>query len=597
MLRSNYCGEVNTAQLGKEVNLFGWVNTWRDHGGVIFIDLRDRTGVVQLVFNPEINKELHKIAGTARDEYVLNVKGIVEHRPEGTVNKNLSSGEIEIKVNEVKILNASKALPFQIRDDINVAEEVRLQYRYLDLRRPKMFKNFHLRHKVTFLVRDYLDKQGFLDVETPILLKSTPEGARDYLVPSRVNPGEFYALPQSPQMLKQTLMISGFDKYFQIAKCFRDEDLRADRQPEFTQIDIEMSYIEEEDIMTLTEGMISYVFKNALGMDIKPPFKRLTYDEAMGNYGTDKPDLRFDLRLVDITSIAKNAEYKIFASIAAAGGIIKGLNAKKCGSFSRMEIDKLIEFVKTFGAKGMSWFKVENGKMESNLTKFFSEQILADMKAVLKAEDGDLILIIADKPAVANQALDFLRRHLGEKLNLIDKDAYSFEWITDFPLFGWNEEEKRFDPLHHPFTSPKAEDLKYFDTEPGKMKARAYDLVLNGLELGGGSIRIHTRAIQEKMFKAIGITDEQAKERFGFLLEAFEFGTPPHGGIAFGLDRIMMLLLKESSIRDVIVFPKTQKAQCLLSGAPSRVEDKQLRELHIKIAELPKKEEKKPENI
>ena len=586
MLRSNYCGEVNAVHLGKEVNLFGWVNTWRDHGGVIFIDLRDRTGIVQLVFNPGINKELHEIAGTARDEYVLNIKGIVENRPEGTVNKNLFSGEIEIKVTDVKVLNAAKALPFQIRDDINVAEEIRLQYRYLDLRRPKMFKNF--------LVRDYLDKQGFLDVETPILLKSTPEGARDYLVPSRVNPGEFYALPQSPQMLKQTLMISGFDKYFQIAKCFRDEDLRADRQPEFTQIDIEMSFVEEEDIMTLTEGMISYVFKNALGRDIKPPFKRLTYDEALGKYGTDKPDLRFDLQLVDITEVAKNAEYKIFASVAAAGGIIKGLNARKCGSFSRMEIDKLIEFVKTFGAKGMSWFKVENGKMESNLTKFFSEQILSEMKAAFKAEDGDLILVIADKFEVVNQALDFLRRHLGEKLNLIDKDAYCFEWITDFPLFGWNEEEKRFDPLHHPFTSPKEEDLKYFDTAPGKMKARAYDLVLNGLELGGGSIRIHSRAIQEKMFKAIGITDEQAKERFGFLLEAFEFGAPPHGGIAFGLDRIMMLLLNESSIRDVIVFPKTQKAQCLLSGAPSKVEEKQLKELHIKTIELIKKEEKKP---
>ncbi|OGF47846.1 MAG: aspartate--tRNA ligase [Candidatus Firestonebacteria bacterium RIFOXYA2_FULL_40_8] len=455
-----------------------------------------------------------------------------------------------------------------------------------------MFNNFQLRHKVTFLVREYLDKQGFLDVETPILLKSTPEGARDYLVPSRVNPGEFYALPQSPQMLKQTLMISGFDKYFQIAKCFRDEDLRADRQPEFTQIDIEMSFIEEEDIMSLTEGMISYVFKNALNMDLKTPFRRLTYDEAMGTYGTDKPDLRFDLPLVDITGIAKNAEYKIFASVAAAGGVIKGLNAKKCGSFSRMEIDKLIEFVKTFGAKGMSWFKVENGKMESNLTKFFSEQILSEMKSAFKAEDGDLILVIADKPSVANQALDFLRRHLGEKLNLIDKDAYCLEWITDFPLFGWNEEEKRFDPLHHPFTSPKAEDLKYFGTEPGRMKARAYDLVLNGLELGGGSIRIHTRDVQEKMFKAIGITDEQAKERFGFLLEAFEFGAPPHGGIAFGLDRIMMLLLKESSIRDVIVFPKTQKAQCLLSGAPSKVEEKQLKELHIKTIEILKKEEK-----
>ena len=597
MLRSNYCGEVNLKHLGQEVNLSGWVNTWRDHGGVIFIDLRDRTGVVQLVFNPTTNSEVHAVAQGVRDEYVLNIKGLVENRPEGTVNKNLATGEIEIKVSSIEILNPSKALPFQIRDDINVAEEVRLQYRYLDLRRPKMFKNFNMRHKVSFLVRDYLDKQGFLEVETPILFKTTPEGARDYLVPSRVNPGEFYALPQSPQMLKQTLMISGFDKYFQIAKCFRDEDLRADRQPEFTQIDIEMSYISEEDIITLTEGLVSYVFKNALGRDIGEPFTRLTYEAAMDQYGTDKPDLRFSLPLVNITEIAKNAEYKIFASIAAAGGIIKGLNAKKCGTFSRLEIDNLIEFVKTIGAKGMSWFKVENGKLESNLSKFFSEQIKAEMMKAFKAEDGDLILIIADKPAGANQALDHLRRHLGEKLNLIDKDKFVFEWVLDFPLFGWNEEEKRFDAMHHPFTSPKPEDMQYFDKEPGKMKARAYDLVLNGTELGGGSIRIHTRKIQEMMFKAIGITDEQAKDRFGFLLDAFEFGTPPHGGIAFGLDRLLMLMLKEGSLRDVIAFPKTQKAQCPLSGAPSFAEEKQLRDLHIKAVELPKKEDKNTEQV
>ncbi len=593
MLRSNYCGKVNIEHLGKEVELAGWVNTWRDHGGVIFIDLRDRTGVVQLVFNPAVNKEVHAVAQGVRDEFVLNIKGIVEHRPEGTVNKNLSSGEIELRVSSIVILNPSKALPFQIRDDINVAEEVRLQYRYLDLRRPRMFRNFNMRHKVSFLVRDYLDKQGFLEVETPILFKTTPEGARDYLVPSRVNPGEFYALPQSPQMLKQTLMISGFDKYFQLAKCFRDEDLRADRQPEFTQIDIEMSFISEEDIITLTEGLVSYVFKNALGLEVNAPFKRLTYDDALDKYGTDKPDLRFGLELVNITELVKNAEYKIFASVAAAGGIIKGLNAKKCGSFSRMEIENLIEFVKTLGAKGMSWFKVENGKLESNLSKFFSEEMKAAMLQAFKAEDGDLILIIADKQAGANQALDHLRRHLGEKLKLIDRDAFVFEWVLEFPLFGWNEEEKRFDPMHHPFTSPKTADLQYFEKEPGKMKARAYDLVLNGTELGGGSIRIHTRAIQELMFKAIGITEEQAKDRFGFLMDAFEFGTPPHGGIAFGLDRLLMLMLKETSLRDVIAFPKTQKAQCPLSNAPSSAEDKQLRELHIKVIETPKKEEKK----
>lgn len=597
MLRSNYCGEVNLKHLGKEVNLSGWVNTWRDHGGVIFIDLRDRTGVVQLVFNPTLNKEVHAVAQGVRDEFVLNVKGIVENRPDGTVNKNLATGEIEIKVTSITILNPSKALPFQIRDDINVAEEVRLQYRYLDLRRPKMFRNFNMRHKVSFLVRDFLDKQGFLEVETPILFKTTPEGARDYLVPSRVNPGEFYALPQSPQMLKQTLMISGFDKYFQIAKCFRDEDLRADRQPEFTQIDIEMSYITEEDIINLTEGLVSYVFKNALGLDVGAPFTRLTFDQAMDNYGTDKPDLRFGLELVNITEIVKNTEYKIFTSVAAAGGIIKGLNAKKCGTFSRMEIDNLIEFVKTIGAKGMSWFKMENGKLESNLSKFFSEEIKTNMIKAFKAEEGDLILIIADKPAGANQALDHLRRHLGEKLKLIDKDKFVFEWVLEFPLFGWNEEEKRFDAMHHPFTSAKPEDVQYFGKDPGRMKARAYDLVLNGTELGGGSIRIHTREVQEMMFKAIGITDEQAKERFGFLMDAFEFGTPPHGGIAFGLDRLLMLMLKEISLRDVIAFPKTQKAQCPLSGAPSPAEDKQLRDLHIKVVEAAKKEEKKTETV
>jgi len=589
MIRTHYCGEPDIALLDKEVTLTGWVDSRRDHGGLIFIDLRDRTGKVQVVVDPKAAPEAHKLSQDIRSEFVLKVKGNVRRRPEGTINKNIKTGEIEVSTTELTVLNPSKALPFQI-DDTNVAEEVRLKYRYLDIRRPKMLSNIINRHKVTFISRDYLDKLGFLEIETPLLIKSTPEGARDFLVPSRLSAGEFYALPQSPQMLKQIMMVSGIDKYFQIAKCFRDEDLRADRQPEFTQIDIEMSYITEEDIYVLVEGMLKRVFKETLGLDIPAPFPKMTYDEAMDKYGSDKPDLRYGLELVNVTELMKQTPFKVFLDAIAKGGIIKGLKAEGCAKFSRMEMDTLTEFVKQFGAKGLAWFKVTAGGIESPIAKFFEKPVQDELVKRFGAKDGDLIMLIADKPFTTNQCLDFLRRHMAEKLGLIDPNKFVFTWIVDFPLFMWNEEEKRFEPAHHPFTAPKTDDLSAFDRDLGAIKARAYDIVLNGVELGGGSIRIHNREMQAKVFKTIGISDEQANSRFGFLLEAFEYGAPPHGGVALGLDRMLMLMFKESSIRDVIVFPKTQKGQCLLTNAPSDVDEKQLRELHIKVNIIKKEE-------
>ena len=591
MIRTHYCGEPDVNLLDQEITLCGWVDSRRDHGGLIFIDLRDRTGKVQVVVDPQSNPEAHKIAQGVRSEFVLKVKGKVRRRPEGTINKNIKTGEIEALTTELVVLNPSKALPFQL-DDTNVAEEIRLKYRYLDMRRPKMLSNIVNRHKVTFISRDYLDKQGFLEIETPLLIKSTPEGARDFLVPSRLSPGEFYALPQSPQMLKQIMMVSGIDRYFQIAKCFRDEDLRADRQPEFTQIDIEMSYLTEEDIYVLVEGMLKRVFKETLGLDIVTPFAKMSYDEAMDKYGSDKPDLRYGLPLVNVTELMKQTNFKVFLDAIGKGGIIKGLKAEGCAKFSRMEMDSLTEFVKQFGAKGLAWLKVTAAGVESPIAKFFEKTVLDELVKRFGANDGDLIMLIADKPFTTNQCLDFLRRHMAEKLNLVDPNKFVFTWIVDFPLFMWNEEEKRFEPAHHPFTAPLTEDISAFDRDLGAIKARAYDIVLNGCEIGGGSIRIHNREMQAKVFKTIGISDEQASERFGFLLEAFEFGTPPHGGIALGLDRMLMLMLKEQSIRDVIVFPKTQKGQCLLTDAPSTVDEKQLRELHIKTNIIVKEEKK-----
>ncbi|MEI7905694.1 MAG: aspartate--tRNA ligase, partial [Candidatus Firestonebacteria bacterium] len=485
MLRTHYCGEPDVKLLDTEIVLCGWVDSRRDHGGLIFIDLRDRTGKVQIVVDPKVSGDAHKLAQNIRSEFVLKIKGKVQRRPAGTVNKNIKTGEIELLTLELTVLNSSKALPFQITD-ANVAEEIRLKYRYLDLRRPKMLSNIANRHKVTFITRDYLDKNGFLEIETPLLIKSTPEGARDFLVPSRLAPGEFYALPQSPQMLKQIMMVSGIDRYFQIAKCFRDEDLRADRQPEFTQIDIEMSYITEEDIYTLVEGMLKQVFKETLGLEIISPFPKMTYDEAMEKYGSDKPDLRYGLELVNVTELFKQTQFKVFLDAIAKGGIIKGLKAEGCAKFSRMDMDTLTEFVKQFGAKGLAWFKVTAGGIESPIAKFFEKPVQDELVKRFGAKDGDLIMLIADKPFTTNQCLDFLRRHMAEKLGLIDPDKFVFTWIVDFPLFMWNEEEKRFEPAHHPFTAPKTDDISAFDRDLGAIKARAYDIVLNGMEIGGG---------------------------------------------------------------------------------------------------------------
>jgi aspartyl-tRNA synthetase len=583
MRRTHHCKELGSANIGKEVVLMGWVQRRRDHGGVIFIDLRDRNGLTQVVFNPEHNSDVHEKAHEIRSEFVLAVKGQVEHRPEGMTNPDLVTGEIEIMADELRILNKAQTPPFMIEDDIDVSENIRLQHRHIDLRRPKIQKNIITRHKASTAIRNFMNSNGFLDIETPVLTKSTPEGARDYLVPSRVNAGMFYALPQSPQLFKQLLMISGFDRYYQIVRCFRDEDLRADRQPEFTQVDMEMSFVGEEDVMAIAEGLVSAVFKEVLDITLDTPFKRMTYAESMDRFGLDRPDLRFDLELKDISDIVGTSGFKLFANVVKKGGMVKALNAKGCDNFSRKEIDDLTEFVGVYRAKGLAWIKVREDGWQSPIAKFFSDEEKQQMADRLNMEPGDLIFFVADQPKITNDALGNLRNHLGAKLGLMDPNEFNFVWVTHFPMFEYDETEKRYQALHHPFTSPLESDYDLLETDPLAMNSRAYDMVLNGSEIGGGSIRIHQKDMQIKVLKALGMEKEEYEGKFGFLISALDSGAPPHGGLAFGLDRLMMILCGCDSIREVIPFPKTQKGACLLTDAPSSAATDQLMELSIKV--------------
>ena len=583
MKRSCYCGKVDESFIGKEIVVSGWVHSRRDHGGVIFIDLRDREGLVQIVFQPE-KKEIFAQAEHLRSEYVLSVKGLVRNRPEGTVNPNMFTGKVEIVVNELEIINTSPVLPLEVDDYKETSEEIRLKYRYLDLRRPSFQKNFILRHKISQTIREYLNKEGFLEIETPFLTKSTPEGARDFLVPARLAHGCFYALPQSPQIFKQILMVAGFDKYYQIARCFRDEDLRADRQLEFTQVDMEMSFIDEQDIMTIVEQMLAKIFKDVLGKEIQTPFLRMPYDEAMLRFGSDKPDTRFAMEIKDFTKELANCGFGVFKNVIAKGNVVRGLCITGGAKFSRSEIDGLTKFVGEFGAKGLAWMKITANGAESNIVKFFTKEEIDTIINKLEAKDGDLVVFLADEVDIVAQGLGALRLKMGKQLGLIDKNKFNFLWVVDFPLFAWDKEERRWVANHHPFTAVKDEDVdKLTQEKAGQAKARAYDVILNGVELGGGSIRIHKSDMQSKVFNLLNITEESAKEKFGFLLDALTYGAPPHGGLAIGFDRLCALLIGEESIREVIAFPKTQKAICPLSNAPAEVSEKQLRELGIKI--------------
>ncbi|MDR3125209.1 MAG: aspartate--tRNA ligase [Endomicrobium sp.] len=581
MKRSIYCGKVDESSIGQEIVVCGWVHSRRDHGGVIFIDLRDREGVLQIVFQPE-NASMFKIAQNLRSEYVICVKGNVRKRPEGTLNPNMFTGNIELVVSEIEVLNTSAVLPFEISDTIDTSEELRLKYRYLDLRRMSLQKNFIMRHKLASQVRSFLNEEGFLDIETPFLTKSTPEGARDFLVPSRIYHGSFFALPQSPQIFKQILMISGFDKYYQLARCFRDEDLRADRQLEFTQIDLEMSFVDEEDVMSLVERMFTRVCMSVLGIEIKTPFEKMSYQDAVLRYGSDKPDTRFDMEIKDFSQELKNCGFSVFASTINKGGIVRGLCVPKGANFSRSEIDTLTKFVGEYGAKGLAWMKVTSSGAESNIVKYFKNEKIKTIISKLNAKVGDLIVFLADQEKVVTQGLGALRLKLGKDLGLIDKNKFNFLWVVDFPLMEWNKEEQRWQALHHPFTAPKNPDV--IDKEnAGSQKAKAYDIILNGVELGGGSIRINNSSVQKKIFDILNISAESAKEKFGFLLDALAYGAPPHGGVALGFDRMCALFAGKDSIREVIAFPKTQKTLDPLSNAPSTVSDKQLKELGLKV--------------
>lgn len=583
MRRTHHCSELGAAHVGKEVVLMGWVQRRRDHGGVIFIDLRDRNGITQVVFNPERNPEVHAKAHVIRSEFVLAVQGRVERRPEGMTNPDLFTGEIEIMADTLKILNQAQTPPFMIEDNIEVSETIRLQNRHLDLRRPKIQKNIMTRHRAAAAIRNYMNSQGFLDIETPFLTKSTPEGARDYLVPSRINQGMFYALPQSPQLFKQLLMIAGFDRYYQIVRCFRDEDLRADRQPEFTQIDMEMSFVGEEDVMAIAEGMVSAVFKEVLNMKLNIPFNRMTYKEAMDRFGLDRPDLRFGLELKDISDIVADSGFKVFSDAVKKGGMVKALNAKGCEQFSRKEIDDLTKFVAVYRAKGMAWIKVRADEWQSPIVKFFSAAEKQQMAERLSMETGDLVFFVADQPKIVNDSLGNLRNHLGAKLGLVPKDEFKFVWVTHFPMFEYDETEKRYQATHHPFTSPLEADWDRLETEPLSVNSRAYDMVLNGSEIGGGSIRIHQKDLQIRILSMLGMEKQEYEAKFGFLITALDSGAPPHGGLAFGLDRLMTILCGGDSIREVIAFPKTQKGSCLLTDAPSPAGREQLMELGIRV--------------
>ena len=592
MKRTHRCAELSKAQVGQTVTVMGWVQKSRNKGGVVFVDLRDRSGILQIIF--EENKcgtEIFEKAGKLRSEFVIAVTGQVCERA-GAVNKNLATGEIEVIAEQLRILSESETPPFHIEENSKTKEELRLKYRYLDLRRPDIQKNIMMRSRACAVIRNFLTEEGFLEIETPMLTKSTPEGARDYLVPSRVHPGSFYALPQSPQLFKQLLMVSGYDRYFQLARCFRDEDLRADRQPEFTQVDMELSFVDVDDVIDVNERLLARLFKEIIGVDVPLPIQRMTWQEAMDRFGSDKPDTRFGMDLNDVTDVVRDCEFAVFKNAIADGGSVRGINAKGQGTMPRKKIDALVAFVKDYGAKGLAYIAIQpDGSIKSSFAKFMKDEEMQALIAAMQGEPGDLLLFAADKNKIVYASLGALRLELADKMGLLDKNQYNFLWVTEFPLLEWSDEENRFQAMHHPFTMPMEEDLQYIDTDPGRVRAKAYDIVLNGTEIGGGSVRIHQDDIQEKMFEALGFTKERAHEQFGFLLDAFKYGVPPHAGLAYGLDRLIMLMAKVDSIRDVIAFPKVKDASCLLTNAPDTVDEKQLEELGIRVNEAEQTEE------